>query len=1088
MRQLKKRYLSIILTLFMIVGLFSGVSLHTNAEETGTAPRAVSTVNAVADDTATVLAFTSDVHNRSRVVSSGTSANRLQRWLEIVKDKYNDKLECVAFGGDMADGGDTINAENYWDMTRTDMKVVSDLELESVYTTGNHEYRNGNFDTHTQDTDVVSKFIENAPARDGDDYHMYCLGSSIGRKWQEDGLKRLNHMYDDDQVTTLETYLKGIPDNDDKVIFVITHYPLHYISTRKFNDNAGKIIDVLNEAVDRGKKIVFLWGHNHTEVSKGAEKNYDRIFKPTETLTINDTNTQKTLKFYYAAAGCMCDTEYTGGGVKGKGIVITIDDAKKLSFTYYDKEGSPIVDSSFTEKDPVAVQSAAITGADGKPLASNPSVEEGSNLQLGLTTVPEDANVNSVTWESLNPDIATVDTTGKVKGLKAGKATIKAIISDGISTNSVTATLEITVTDDGSGETPETYTVTFHKNGYGTEPDPIPNVKSGSTIEEPDALSEEGWIFEGWYKEENCVNKWDFATDKVTQNTDLYAKWTKAGEEDPVGTETYELTNKMEAGKKYLIATGKEGSVYLLSAQSDNTVKGVQATVNDKKIKISKEQEETTLFTADGSDENTILLKIGESYLYADSSISLSMVAKGSIANGKYWHYREKDNNDKDINLLWFYRGTDGDYGYTGTTYHKYYLTWDTNGNFAKGTLENEETFVNPSKAVQKIYLFAKSGDEPEPHTHVYGAPVWNWEKDYSKATATFTCTCGDTQTVTDSAPAETVVTQATCTGNKVVMYKATVTFNKTSYTDETDNITIAGSALGHNWGDWVVTKPATQTEEGVETRTCSRCHLEETRPIKKLDPTPAPSPTPAPNPNNKTTPAADPSKNPAKMGKDGTPLGEGASLAAAEKAILSLPNDNDPAGTQFSKLTLRSPKQTKFSIKLSWTKPGNAKTFIVYGNNCGKTNKPKKLASVTGTSLTINSISGKKLGKGKYCKFIVLALDGRNMVVTTSKIIHVTTKGGKVGNDKSISVDKSVIKKAKKLKAGKSLKVEAKAVPQSKKLKVKKHVAVRYESTDATIATVTKKGKITAKKKGTCNVYAYAQDGVFKKIKVVVK
>ena len=41
--------------------------------------------------------------------------------------------------------------------------------------------------------------------------------------------------------------------------------------------------------------------------------------------------------------------------------------------------------------------------------------------------------------------------------------------------------------------------------------------------------------------------------------------------------------------------------------------------------------------------------------------------------------------------------------------------------------------------------------------------------------------------------------------------------------------------------------------------------------------------------------------------------------------------------------------------------------------------------------------------------------------------------------------------------------------------------------STNTKIATVTKNGRIKAKKKGTCYIYVYAQNGVYKKIKVVV-
>ncbi|MBQ3369594.1 MAG: Ig-like domain-containing protein [Mogibacterium sp.] len=44
------------------------------------------------------------------------------------------------------------------------------------------------------------------------------------------------------------------------------------------------------------------------------------------------------------------------------------------------------------------------------------------------------------------------------------------------------------------------------------------------------------------------------------------------------------------------------------------------------------------------------------------------------------------------------------------------------------------------------------------------------------------------------------------------------------------------------------------------------------------------------------------------------------------------------------------------------------------------------------------------------------------------------------------------------------------------------------YASNKSAIATVSSKGVIKAKKKGTCYVYAYAQNGVYKRIKVVVK
>ena len=80
--------------------------------------------------------------------------------------------------------------------------------------------------------------------------------------------------------------------------------------------------------------------------------------------------------------------------------------------------------------------------------------------------------------------------------------------------------------DNGNNTDPTTYTVTFDVQGHGTAPD-AQTVNNGEKAKEPDAPSEEGWIFGGWYKEAACENKFNFATDTVEKDITLYAKWTK---------------------------------------------------------------------------------------------------------------------------------------------------------------------------------------------------------------------------------------------------------------------------------------------------------------------------------------------------------------------------------------------------------------------------------------------------------------------------------------------------------------------------------------------------------------------------------
>lgn len=62
--------------------------------------------------------------------------------------------------------------------------------------------------------------------------------------------------------------------------------------------------------------------------------------------------------------------------------------------------------------------------------------------------------------------------------------------------------------------------------GTATMPGDIVGVPVGSKINRPaDPTTEDDYVFGGWYKEAACSNAWDFASDKVTCNTTLYAKW-----------------------------------------------------------------------------------------------------------------------------------------------------------------------------------------------------------------------------------------------------------------------------------------------------------------------------------------------------------------------------------------------------------------------------------------------------------------------------------------------------------------------------------------------------------------------------------
>ncbi len=74
------------------------------------------------------------------------------------------------------------------------------------------------------------------------------------------------------------------------------------------------------------------------------------------------------------------------------------------------------------------------------------------------------------------------------------------------------------------------YTVSFVLNGYGGEIAPV-TARAEHTLAAPATPSDVSYSFDGWFTENgassgNWGDQWDFDTDKVTEDTTLYAKWT----------------------------------------------------------------------------------------------------------------------------------------------------------------------------------------------------------------------------------------------------------------------------------------------------------------------------------------------------------------------------------------------------------------------------------------------------------------------------------------------------------------------------------------------------------------------------------
>ncbi|MDL2232483.1 InlB B-repeat-containing protein [Ruminococcaceae bacterium OttesenSCG-928-L11] len=122
----------------------------------------------------------------------------------------------------------------------------------------------------------------------------------------------------------------------------------------------------------------------------------------------------------------------------------------------------------------------------------------------------------------------------------------------------------VLVEDDGA----DVFAVTFHSDGGSAVAGKT--VNSGETVERPADPSKEDCIFAGWYREQACVNPWDFDNDVVTGNITLYAKWTT--NIDP-SAPTYALTVQAGTGGRITGTTGgdyAQGQVISISAAENS--------------------------------------------------------------------------------------------------------------------------------------------------------------------------------------------------------------------------------------------------------------------------------------------------------------------------------------------------------------------------------------------------------------------------------------------------------------------------------------------------------------------------------------
>ena len=192
--------------------------------------------------------------------------------------------------------------------------------------------------------------------------------------------------------------------------------------------------------------------------------------------------------------------------------------------------------------------------------------------------------------------------------------------------------------------------------------------------------------------------------------------------------------------------------------------------------------------------------------------------------------------------------------------------------------------------------------------------------------------------------------------------------------------------------------------------------------------------------------------------------------------------------GSQVSKLKLpillATGKGGNRKITISWRSYEDADGYDCYWSYCDGKRSYKKLATVKAAK---DRVTSRRLDNNRRYKYFVAAyklIDGKKVYIAKSNPLHVALKDAKATNAKKVTVNQTNIR----LKAGDTFVVRSRTRLENTNKKELLHVAAyRYYTSDQSVASVSKTGKIKALKSGTCVIYVVANNGVYGTIEVTV-
>ena len=255
--------------------------------------------------------------------------------------------------------------------------------------------------------------------------------------------------------------------------------------------------------------------------------------------------------------------------------------------------------------------------------------------------------------------------------------------------------------------------------------------------------------------------------------------------------------------------------------------------------------------------------------------------------------------------------------------------------------------------------------------------------------------------------------------------------------------------AIGHEWGPWKVVKEPTGTTPGEKRRVCKNdsSHFE-----------------------SQVIPATGKKEVPANVPE----------------------NIPEPEKKKSSVKTVLPAKVTaaRDAVTISWDKIKKADRYVIMFSKCNDGVHEYTVKKIKTVKAGVSKYTVRDLEPGKCYKCKVIAQKkGKKKYknIAQSLLIHTITGNESTGHTvpKRLKLNKSRIT----LKKNKTSKLKGEIVLFNRCKELLAHEpALRFTSSNKSVATVSKSGKIRAKGRGTCTIYVQTINGLCRKCKVTVK